>query len=42
MKLMQKGHHFADNIFKNVFLNEIVWILIKVSQKFVPMGPINN
>ena len=34
--------HFADNIFKCIFLNENVWILITVSLKFVPKGPINN
>ena len=25
-----------------IFLNENVWILIKISLKFVPKGPINN
>ena len=34
----QNGCHFADNIFKCIFLNENVWI----SLKFVPKGPINN
>ena len=34
--------HFADNIFKRVFINENVWISIKISLKFVPKGPINN
>ena len=34
--------HFADDIFKCIFFNEIVWILIKISLKFVPKGPINN
>ena len=43
-KLMprQNGHHFADDIFKCIFLNENVWIPIKISLKFVPKGPINN
>ena len=36
----QNGRHFADDIFKCIFLNENVWI--KVSLKFVPKGPINN
>ena len=36
------GCHFADDIFKCIFLNENVWILIKISLKFVPKGPINN
>ena len=34
--------HFADDIFKCIFLNENVWIPIKFSLKFVPKGPINN
>ena len=36
------GRHFADDIFKYIFLNEIVWIAIKISLKFVPKCPINN
>ena len=36
------GRHFADDIFKCIFLNENAWILIKISLKFVPKGPINN
>ena len=31
-----------DAIFKCIFLNEDVWISIKISLKFVPKGPINN
>ena len=42
LRLRQNGGHFADYIFKCVFLNEHVWILIKISMKFVPKGPINN
>ena len=38
----QNGWHFLDNIFKCIFLNENVWIPIKISLKFVPKGPINN
>ena len=38
----QNGRHFADDIFKCIFLNENVWISIKMSLKFVPKGPINN
>ena len=34
----QNGRHFADNIFKCIFLNENVWI----SLRFVPKVPINN
>ena len=38
----QNGRHFADNIFKCIFVNENVRIPIEVSLKFVPKGPINN
>ena len=38
----QNGRHFPDDIFKWIFLNENVWILINISLKFVPKGPINN
>ena len=38
----QNGRHFADDIFKCIFVNENVWIPIKISLKFVPEGPINN
>ena len=38
----QNGRHFADDIFKRNFLNENIWIPIKISLKFVPKGPINN
>ena len=38
----QNGRHFVDDIFKCIFLNENVWIPIKISLKFVPKGPINN
>ena len=36
------GRHFADDIFKCIFLNENVFISIKISLKFVPKGQINN
>ena len=38
----QNGHHFADNIFKHIFLNENVKISMQISLKFVPKGPIDN
>ena len=41
MRPWRKGHHFLD-IFKWIFLNENVWLLMKLSLKFVPRGPINN
>ena len=42
LRARQNGHHFPDDIFKCIFLNENVWILVKISLKFVPKGPINN
>ena len=38
----QNGHHFPDDIFKCIFLNENVWISVKILLKFVPKGAINN
>ena len=38
----QNGPHFTDDLFKYIFLNENVWILIKISLKFVHKGPIDN
>ena len=38
----QNGRHFPDDLYKCIFLNENVWILIRISLKFVPKGPINN
>ena len=38
----QNGCHFADNIFKCIFLNENIWIRIKISLNFVPKGPNNK
>ena len=38
----QNGRHFADDIFKRIFLNENIWIPITISLKFVPKGSINN
>ena len=38
----QNGRHFADDTFKRIFANENVRILIEISLKFVPEGPINN
>ena len=32
----------TDNIFKCIFLNEDIWILINISLYFVPKGQINN
>ena len=38
----KNGRHFADDNFKCIFLNENVWIPVKISLKYVPKGPINN
>ena len=38
----QNGHHFADDIFICIFVKENFCILIKISLKFVPKGPIEN
>ena len=32
----------ADDTFKWIFLNENVWISIKIALKFVPRGSVNN
>ena len=36
----QNDRHFPDHIFKYIFVNENVWIWIKISLKFVPNGPV--
>ena len=38
----QNGLLFADNILRCIFLNENIWILIKISLKLLAKGPINN
>ena len=38
----RNGRYNADDIFKCIFLKEIVWIPTIISMKFVPKGPINN
>ena len=38
----QTNCHFADDIFKCIFLIENLAILIKTSLEFVPKGPIDN
>ena len=42
LRLRQYGCHFADDIFRCIFLNQNVWFLIKIPLKFVPKGLINN
>ena len=34
--------HFAADIYKRIFLNENIWIPIKISLTFIPNGPFNN
>ena len=41
LRLRQNGRHFPDDIFKCIFLNENVWILIMISLKFVPKDSSN-
>ena len=36
------GRHFTDNIFRYICVNDKFCILINISQKFVPKGPIDN
>ena len=38
----QNGRRFPDDIFNWIFLNENVWILRKISLKFVPKVRINK
>ena len=38
----QSCRHFADDIFKCIFLSENVWISLKISLKLVPKVQINN
>ena len=38
----QDGRYFADDVLKCIFLNENVWISLKIPLKLVPSGPINN
>ena len=34
--------HFADDSFRYIFLNENIWISIKISLKFIAKSPIND
>ena len=42
LRLRQNSHHFANNFFKSIFLNENIWISINIQMKFLPKGQINN
>ena len=37
----QNGRQFTDDIIKYIFLNENVWVSIKISVEFIPKGPVN-
>ena len=38
----QDGGYLTDDVLKYIFLNENVWISLKIPLKFVPRGPINT
>ena len=38
----QNGRHFADDIFRCISVNEGFRILIRISLKFVPKGPVDK
>ena len=38
----QNRRHFADDIFKCIFLNENEWISLRISLKFIPKVRMNN
>ena len=38
LKPRQNGRHYPDDILKRIFLNENIWISIKISRKFVVKG----
>ena len=42
LKPQQIGHRLPDEIFKCIFMNENMWILIKISLQFIPKAWINN
>ena len=42
LRSIQNGHQFAEDILRCIFVNEKYPILIKISLKFVPKGPIDN
>ena len=39
---LKNGRHSAGDIFRCIFVNEKLWILIKISLKFVPKASIDN
>ena len=42
LRARQNGCHFPDDILKWIFLNENVWISIRISLQLISSGPIHN
>ena len=42
LRTTENGRYFQDDIFKRIFVNENIWISIKISLKFDPKNQINN
>ena len=42
MEPEQNGGHFANDLFRSVFLYENVWISIKIPRRCVPVGAIDS
>ena len=42
MEAETNSRHFADDIFKCIFMNENVAIVIDISVKLIPESPVNN
>ena len=42
LRMRQDGCHFVDDIFKCIFVNENIWISLKISLRSVPKIWINN
>ena len=42
MEAETNSRHFADDIFKCIFMNENVAIVINISVKLIPESPVNN
>ena len=40
--LWTNGHNFTEDIFKCIFVNKKFCVLIQISLKFVPKGPIDT
>ena len=38
----QNGYYFADSIFKRILLNDNFCILIQISRKYIPTGPVTS